>query len=301
MSKRKREKSRKKYSFIVLTGILFLLAAGMGVTHVWTLFHSDTILLTPPVANYRAAREIYPYSVIPGGVRDAQEVADTIAHDAVARAHYAGIHAERLWTTRASEPMLAYVSYRKGDSVRWTTHPVHIAQGEIILTDGTNRIRGRCGNRIEFKKPTPLSGSVSTPDVPPPDIVFDTPMPSLNSSVIVPPLPPPLAPLEISDTQPTPPPVPTLCAGPACVPPPAPLCTGSECVPPTVPPSCTGAGCLPPTPPSCTGAGCLPPTPPSCTGAGCSPPVVPVPEPGISLLLGAGFVILTKLGLLKQR
>ena len=114
MSNRKKEKSRKKHSLIVLTGILFLLAAGFGVTHVWTLFHSDTIMLTPPVANYRAAREIYPYSVIPGGVIDAQEVADTIAHDAVARAHYAGIHVQRLWATRASEPMLAYVSYRKG-------------------------------------------------------------------------------------------------------------------------------------------------------------------------------------------
>jgi hypothetical protein len=200
MSKRRRDKSLTKHPLLVLSGLLMLLAAGLGAMHVWMLFHNDAILLTPPVPNFRSAREIYPYSVIPGGVVDAQEVTDTIAHDPVARAHYAGIHAERLWATRANESMLAYVSYRKDDSVYWTTHPVRIAEGEIILTDGTNRIRGRCGNRIEVKRPTPLPGLVSTPDVPPPDIVFETPMPPLIPFVIVPPLPP----TEIVTNRPSP-------------------------------------------------------------------------------------------------
>jgi hypothetical protein len=188
MSKRSRKKSLTKHSLLVLSGLLLLLATGLGATHVWMLFHSDAILLTPPVPNFRAAREIYPYSVVPGGVLDAREVADTIAHDPVARAHYAGIHAELLWAERVKEPILAYVSYRKDDAIHWTAQPVRITKGEIILTDGTNRIRGRCGNRIVVKRPTPIPGF--TPEAPPPEIVFDTPLPPLIPTVIVPPVPP---------------------------------------------------------------------------------------------------------------
>ncbi len=221
---------------VLLIGVTLscLLGAGLFAQHVWVLYHAEELLLTPPVPNFRAAREIYPYSVVPGGVFDSKDVADTIAHDPVARAHYAGIHAERLWAERANEPMLAYVSYRKDDSVHWTAQPVRIAKGEIILTDGTNRIRGRCGNRIELKKPAPLPAAVSAPEVPPPDIVFETPLPPLIPPIIVSPLPP----LQIVEKHPSPPPV-----------------------PPPVPPLCVGSGCTPPPTPVCTGAGCPPPSP----------------------------------------
>jgi hypothetical protein len=234
-----RKRTRRKPRLIkrvLLIGVTLscLLGAGLFAQHVWVLYHAEELLLTPPVPNFRAAREIYPYSVVPGGVFDSKDVADTIAHDPVARAHYAGIHAERLWAERANEPMLAYVSYRKDDSVHWTSQPVRIAKGEIILTDGTNRIRGRCGNRIELKRPAPLPAAASIPEVPPPDIVFEAPLPPLIPPIIVSPLPP----LQIVEKHPSPPPV-----------------------PPPVPPLCVGSGCTPPPMPVCTGGGCPPPSP----------------------------------------
>jgi hypothetical protein len=235
-----RKRTRRKPRLIkrvLLIGVMLscLLGAGLFAQHVWVLYHAEELVLTPPVPNFRAAREIYPYSVVPGGVRDGKEVADTIAHDPVARAHYAGIHVERLWAERTNEAMLAYVSYRKDDAVHWTAQPVRIAKGEIVLTDGTNRIRGRCGNRIELKRPAPLPGAVSAPEVPPPDIVFETPLPPWIPPIIVSPLPPPEIVQNHPAPPPPPPPVPPLCAGSGCIPPPMPVCTGYGCPPPVVP------------------------------------------------------------------
>jgi hypothetical protein len=40
------------------------------------------------------------------------------------------------------------VSYRKGDQVYWTAKKVMLAQGETLLSDGSNEMRARCANRI---------------------------------------------------------------------------------------------------------------------------------------------------------
>jgi len=224
--------------------------------HVWILFHSEELLLRPPAFNFRAARPIFPYSVIPGGVLEGQEVADSMAHDSVVREHYAGIEPARLWTTRAREPMQAYVSYRKDQSVYWTTHPVTIAQGELLLTDGVKMIRARCGNRIALKRPTPLPGSVPEPDLPPPDIVFSAPLPPATPAIIE----PPVLPRVMIAEMPRPP-------GPPIG---GPVPLGATVVPgppPENPP-------LPPWGP--------PPIPPPV------PPVV-VPEPETLLLVGSGL------------
>jgi hypothetical protein len=97
-----------------------------------------------------------------------------------------------MWFTRVKQPMVAYVSYRKPNGVHWTTHPVTIAANELVLTDGKNLVRARCGNRIEIKKPQPLPGTITEHELPPPDIALDTGLPPLVSLTVTPPVPPSL-------------------------------------------------------------------------------------------------------------
>ena len=56
-----------------------------------------------------------------------------------------------------------HVSYRQGDQIFWTNNKVLLRQGETILTDGTTRIRARCGNCISEQPLLPTSDS--EPDV----------------------------------------------------------------------------------------------------------------------------------------
>jgi hypothetical protein len=88
-----------------------------------------------------------------------------------------------------SVPILVYVSYRRGNRVDWTDHRVEIPAQEVLLTDGTNLVRARCGNRILLQKPEPLPARTEPNEPPPPDVVFETPLPGLVPPVVT--LPPP--------------------------------------------------------------------------------------------------------------
>ena len=118
-----------------------------------------------PVASDRA---IYPFSLVPGGVRDGAEVAIIRAADPVVRNHYSGLGAN---LTRQAVPRdrWLYTSYRVGTSVYWTKHTVRVRAGETVLSDGINMIRGRCGNRLSSVPNTP------TRLIDPPSILEDTP------------------------------------------------------------------------------------------------------------------------------
>lgn len=158
-------------------------------------------------SSLRVAREVYPYSVVPGGVYDNRELQQSMERDPVARRHYDGIRPSRMWNSRLQTPTLAYVSYRKGSNIRWTK--LVVPKGELVLTDGTHMVRARCGNRIQTKKPDGVvdSSGDSQPPVEtasnrlkipaplaeasveaPPEFVFETPMPGLQPPTSV--LPP---------------------------------------------------------------------------------------------------------------
>jgi len=162
--------------------VLSLLCVGIVAVlgfKIWQRWQVQALQIQPPRMDFRAARETFPFSVVPGGLMDTQELSDSMKKDEVVREHYKDIEPSRMWFTRLNKPMLAYVSFRKGSRVGWTMHPVTIAANELVLTDGNKMVRARCGNRIEVKRPEPLPAVVHSPDLPPPDIALDSGLPAL--------------------------------------------------------------------------------------------------------------------------
>jgi hypothetical protein len=195
-------------------------------------------LSLPPIAgqsvNSRSTggRTVYPYSVVPGGVRDSQGLREAVSGDPVVAAHYVGFKLARARVVRLGAARTAYVSYRLGKKVYWTRNKVKLAAGEKVITDGKNFARARCGNRF-----TETSGGETSPDEPTPDVLdrpVDPPGPEVTrvpwigdpSSVpnpgLTPPSPdlssPPDLPVVVL-TSPGPPPVPPVFI-PPFVPPP---------------------------------------------------------------------------------
>jgi hypothetical protein len=129
-------------------------------------------------------RPVYPYSVVPGGVRDAQELKWAADHDPVVAAHYAGFDYDHARIVRLVLARTAYVSYRIGNKVYWTRHRVSLKKGETLITDGKITTRTRCANRVE-EAPQQLS---SSPE--PPAAKFEEPIhPSVGTAIESPPVP----------------------------------------------------------------------------------------------------------------
>lgn len=103
-----------------------------------------------------AVRRVYPYSIVPGGVGSRAELARAVMADKVVAAHYAGFAVEKASLRTVDRARAVYVSYRKGEQVYWTAHKVRLAEGETVLSDGQNDIRGRCGNRISDTPQLPV-------------------------------------------------------------------------------------------------------------------------------------------------
>ncbi len=96
----------------------------------------------------RALHPNYPYSVIPGGVYSPAELVYAVGKDRVVRDHYAGFNLKAARLVALTQDRLEYVSYRRGDRVFWTGKKLRIPRGELLLTDGRNFARTRCGNRL---------------------------------------------------------------------------------------------------------------------------------------------------------
>ena len=123
-------------------------------------------------------RPVYPYSIIPGGIRSIRELKNAIAQDPLVKAHYRGFDLAKARIVRLTKDRTVHVSYRRGSGIYWTTKRVTLFRGETLITDGKNASRTRCGNRLSDPPVTP-----SSPDEPP-ATVFDEPV-----------VPPPAAPL----------------------------------------------------------------------------------------------------------
>jgi hypothetical protein len=95
-----------------------------------------------------AARRVYPYSIVPGGLNGRAELVHAVMADKVVAAHYAGFDVHKASLRSVGKPRAVYVSYRKGGKVYWTSKKMMLAEGETLLSDGQHDIRARCGNRI---------------------------------------------------------------------------------------------------------------------------------------------------------
>lgn len=113
-------------------------------------------------ASPAAARHVYPYSIVPGGVTSRTELARAVLADQTVAAHYAGFDTSKAELRTVPKARAVYVSYRKGDQVYWTAHKVMLAEGEAVLSDGRSDIRARCGNRISDTPQLPVEAKGPT-------------------------------------------------------------------------------------------------------------------------------------------
>ncbi len=118
-------------------------------------------------------RPVYRHSVLPGGVRSPEELRNRLAADDVARAHYRRIPVAELQPVNLEQAKSAYVSYRRDERIYWTASKVPLQQGELVLTNGKDTVRGRCGNQVSDVPQTPVAKSdppvsdFEIPDFPP--------------------------------------------------------------------------------------------------------------------------------------
>jgi len=110
-------------------------------------------------------RPLYPYSVIPGGAANPQELKTAVLHDPVVAAHYAVFNLEKAHVVRQDADRPMYVSYRLGDRVFWTTKALVIHKGEKLISDGAHEARTRCGNRLSATPVAPVSSEQPPADV----------------------------------------------------------------------------------------------------------------------------------------
>ncbi len=130
------------------------------------------------------SRPVYPYSVVPGGVRDARELKWVAQHDPVVASHYAGFDYDHAHVVRLVLARTAYLSYRIGNRVYWTRHRVALKKGETVITDGKITARSRCANRVE-EAPQQATSSAE-----PPAAKFDEPvLPATGTALLNPPVP----------------------------------------------------------------------------------------------------------------
>jgi hypothetical protein len=205
-------------------------------------------------------RPIFPYSIVPGGVRDARELLSATSRDPVVAEHYSDFGVDKARTVRLEHPLAMYVSYRRNNHVYWTKNRVVIPAGETLISDGNNLARVRCGNRLSAVAAKPVS--VSEPG-----------KEELNTPEFVPPLMAEFLPGDGGGFS--------LGAPASAIPalPPGPT-SGSNTPPPAVLPSILLPG-VPPITPN------IPTTPP--------PPPVATPEPGTLVFLFAGMTIVALL------
>ncbi len=146
---------------------------------------------------------VYPYSVVPGGVKNPDDLRYAALRDYVVRRHYAHFDFGNAHLIRATEAREVYLSYRIRDTVFWTRRKIRLRLGELMLTDGKITARAGCGNQISDTAKPEVSEEEPAEDV------LDQPVAAVQSAPSLP-IRPVLAPPELPGGGPI---APTLFAG----------------------------------------------------------------------------------------
>jgi len=97
---------------------------------------------------------VYPYSVVPGGLRSPDALRRIVASDHAVARHFSQFDYSKAHLIRLAEARDVYVSYRIRDTIFWTRKRIHLLPGELLLTDGNVTARAKCGNQVsETAKP----------------------------------------------------------------------------------------------------------------------------------------------------
>ena len=158
----RKNRSRNYLSMLSIVLVLSALVAGLCIHRV--VRSKSKLVSARPKASLRIAvprtsadalkvptskHPVYPYSVIPGGVRDVADLQEHAARDYVVRRHFARFDYRHARLVRSDKARQVYLSYRLRDRIFWTRKKVRLLQAELLLTDGKITARARCGNQIE--------------------------------------------------------------------------------------------------------------------------------------------------------
>ena len=81
-------------------------------------------------------RTVYPFSVIVGGIADADDLRSSLAKDRVAAIHFSDFDIAHARIVRLNTDKIAYVSYRMNNQIYWTRKRIKLTKGEFLVTDG---------------------------------------------------------------------------------------------------------------------------------------------------------------------
>ncbi|MGH9563439.1 MAG: hypothetical protein ACRD3S_18450, partial [Terracidiphilus sp.] len=237
--------------------------------------------IAPPTYADNPLPPLYPYSVIPGGVRSARELRNAIANDPVVAEHYANFRVSNAHVIELTRNREVYVSYRLGDRIYWTKKRLLLRAGETVITDGKHEARTRCGNRISETPVQPVSKNE------PPNAAMNAPLLSQKRPASAAINAPPVSPLFADNAA---------------------LRLASPLDPPSADPVTPGLPMLPQSPSGPPNSYIPPPYfpivgggPPSFPNVIPPPPPVATPEPGALSLLGLGLLVLATLAGLSDR
>ncbi len=141
-------------------------------------------------------------------IQSVEDFQKTVATDPVLSRHFAGFNWETAKIGKLNEETLAFVTHRKGESIKPTAKPIKLPKGDGYITDGVRTARTYCCNDISLmpsaglpKKEVEIASEfpvVATPS----DVYYSnyTPPGSSDNPPDVPPYIPPYTPPD--DPQP---------------------------------------------------------------------------------------------------